>query len=180
MKTSDKVVIGATITALAALLVKRAKVVVLKPGLASLFGTVTDADTGQPISDVHIWFGVWDLGVSDATTNSAGEYSFNNVEPGGYQVNIEKTGYESVGVMITLVSGSNEQNISMIPSVVPIASLSGFVTDANTDRPVSGVKVTIAGLSTYTDANGEYGFTTLTPGNYAVVFEKAGYNKLTL
>ncbi len=81
---------------------------------------------------------------------------------------------------ITLVAGTNTRNISLTPTPAPLASLYGAVTDASTSLPIVGVKVTIAGVSTYTDSSGQYGFTNLTPGGYTVTFEKAGYNTLTL
>ena len=55
------------------------------------------------------------------------------------------------------------------------ATLYGRVTDAVTGVPVSGVKVSIDGLVTYTDASGNYGFIGLTPGSYSIEFSKDGY-----
>lgn len=92
-------------------------------------------------------------------TLSAGTYTFT--------VSLSSEGYVLDSKTFTLVVA------------VPVATLTGVVTDS-TGIPLSGVKVTIAGVSTYTDASGRYGFTGLTPGSYAVVFEKAGYNTLTL
>lgn len=76
---------------------------------------------------------------------------------------------------ITLVEGNNELNVQMAPILPPVANLYGVVTDAETGYPLSGVKVTIDGLTTYTDASGNYGFTGLTPGSYTITFEKEGY-----
>ncbi|GAI25299.1 unnamed protein product, partial [marine sediment metagenome] len=56
--------------------------------------------------------------------------------------------------------------------------LYGVVTDAETGYPLSEVKVTIDGLVTYTDAGGNYGFEALTPGSYAITFEKDGYETI--
>ena len=74
-----------------------------------------------------------------------------------------------------LVEGNNELNVRMTPILPPVANLYGVVTDAETGSPLSGVKVTIDGLTTYTDASGNYGFTGLTPGSYTITFEKEGY-----
>lgn len=80
---------------------------------------------------------------------------------------------------ITLHEGMNELNVGLVPIPPPVASLYGVVTDADTGVPISGVKVTIDGLSTYTNASGEYGFEGLEPGAYTIIFEKAGYETLT-
>ncbi|MBA7568362.1 hypothetical protein ES708_10083 [subsurface metagenome] len=73
---------------------------------------------------------------------------------------------------IVLVEGDNVLNVQLVKIV---ANLYGVVTDAATGLPLSGVKVTIDGLTTYTDASGNYGFTGLTPGSYTITFEKEGY-----
>ena len=79
---------------------------------------------------------------------------------------------------ITLVEGDNVLNVPLTPIPPPVANLYGVVTDAQTGYPISGVKVTIDGLTTYTDASGNYGFTGLSPGSYTIAFEKDGYETL--
>lgn len=76
---------------------------------------------------------------------------------------------------IILVEGSNELNIGMTPIAAPVANLYGVVTDAETGYAIEGVKVTIDGLTTYTDSLGQYAFEGLTPGTYTITFEKEGY-----
>jgi len=80
---------------------------------------------------------------------------------------------------IVLVEGDNVLNVGLTPIPPPVANLYGVVTDAQTGYPLSGVKVTIDGLTTYTDASGNYGFTGLSPGSYTITFEKDGYETLT-
>lgn len=67
-----------------------------------------------------------------------------------------------------------------VTATTALADLSGVVSDASTGLPLSGVKVTIAGVFAYTNTSGYYSFTGLTPGSYSIVFEKSGYNTLTL
>ena len=80
---------------------------------------------------------------------------------------------------ITLYEGNNELNVSLTPIPPPVANLYGKVTDASTGYALQGVKVKIAGLTAYTNANGNYGFTGLTPGSYIITFEKSGYEIIT-
>ncbi|MBA7558670.1 hypothetical protein ES708_00277 [subsurface metagenome] len=56
-----------------------------------------------------------------------------------------------------------------------LANLYGKVTDAETGYPLEGVRVSINGLTTYTNGSGYYGFEGLTPGSYTITFEKEGY-----
>ncbi len=81
--------------------------------------------------------------------------------------------------MITLHEGENQLNVQLTAVPPPVATLSGIVTETTTGASLSGVKVTIAGVSAYTDSNGRYGFTG-TPGSFALTFEKAGYQTLVL
>ena len=78
-----------------------------------------------------------------------------------------------------LYEGNNTLNVQMVSILLPIANLYGKVTDIDTGNPLSSVKVTIDGLVTYTDSNGDYGFEGLGPGSYTVTFEKEGYTKVT-
>lgn len=76
---------------------------------------------------------------------------------------------------IFLTEGVNELNISLTPIGPLVANLYGIVTDIDTGQPISGVKVTIGGVVTYTNASGAYGFEGLSPGAYTIVFEREGY-----
>ena len=80
--------------------------------------------------------------------------------------------------MANLVEGNNVLDVQLIPIAPPVANLYGVVSDAETGYPLSGVKVSIDGLTTYTDVNGNYGFTGLTPGAYTIQFSKDGYETI--
>ena len=60
-------------------------------GKASLYGVVTDATTGQPIPDVLVTLNGLEL-----YTDSGGNYSFEDLEPGGYMLQFSKENYETV------------------------------------------------------------------------------------
>jgi len=146
------------------------------PGLANLYGKVTDAVTGNAIPGVLVT-----LDGVQAYTDSGGNYGFTNIDPRSYHVTLQKEGYEVSSKDITIHEGDNPLNIQMVPIVVPPgeATLHGVVTDAVTGDPIAGVKVTIDGTTAYTNAGGEYGFTGLPPGSYVVTFEKEGYETAT-
>lgn len=61
------------------------------PGKANLFGKVTDAVTGSPVSGVLVG-----LDTMGTLTDGAGNYLFEDLEPGGYVVQFSKEGYETV------------------------------------------------------------------------------------
>lgn len=145
-----------------------------EPGLANLYGRVTDADTGDGISGVLV--------TADGLqtyTDAAGDYSFADLNTGSYGIRAEKEGYQMVSEDITLVEGNNEVNVSLTSIAPVLANLYGVVTDAETGNPLVSVKVTIDGLTAYTNASGNYSFEGLTPGSYTVTFEKEGYETAT-
>ncbi len=81
--------------------------------------------------------------------------------------------------MVVLVEGNNQLNVQMTPIPPPVANLYGVVIDAETSYPIEGVKVTIDGLVSYTNASGAYAFEGLAPGSYNITFEKEGYETVT-
>ena len=60
------------------------------PGLANLYGKVTDAATGQAIPDVLVT-----LDGMQVYTDSGGNYSFTDLEPGEYALEFSRDGYET-------------------------------------------------------------------------------------
>ena len=60
------------------------------PGLANLYGKVTDALTGQPISGVLVSLNSWTV-----STDSSGYYAFIEMEPGGYVLQFSKENYQT-------------------------------------------------------------------------------------
>jgi len=59
------------------------------PGLANLYGKVTDAVTGRPIPQVQVT-----LNGLETYTNAGGNYAFADLEPGEYILQFSKEGYE--------------------------------------------------------------------------------------
>ena len=60
------------------------------PGLATLYGQVKDAITGEAISGVLV-----SLNGLETHTNGGGDYAFTDLEPGAYTLTFSKEGYET-------------------------------------------------------------------------------------
>jgi len=60
------------------------------PGRANLYGRVTDAETGEPISGVLV-----SLNGYSAYTDNAGNYIFPDLDPGSYMAQFSKEGYQT-------------------------------------------------------------------------------------
>lgn len=61
------------------------------PGRANLYGKVTDAVTGAPISGVPV-----SLNGLEVYTDAGGNYIFEDLEPGEYVLEFSKAGYETL------------------------------------------------------------------------------------
>src|SRR5690554_685139 len=68
----------------------------------SIRGTVTDADSGEPLAGVNIVISGTQTG---APTDGNGEYEINNIDAGTYTVEARYIGYETLAKRITVVNG---------------------------------------------------------------------------
>jgi len=62
----------------------------IPPPVANLYGVVTDAETGSPISGVKVTIDGLVI-----QTDISGNYEFEGLEPGTYNIKFEKEGYET-------------------------------------------------------------------------------------
>jgi hypothetical protein len=119
-------------------------------------------------------------GVASATTtaNASGVYTFAGLANGTYTVTPSHTGYIfSPASQNATVSGSNVTGINFTASVqtAPTYSISGTISPT---AGGSGATVVLSGVvtaSTTTDSSGNYSFTGLANGNYAVTPSHTGY-----
>jgi len=101
----------------------------LPHGTATVSGTVTDAQTGQPVANatVGISLGTSGSGASYATTDSNGNYSFTGIATGTYNLSAwrydlsqgEKTMYQDSQKMQVSISGNTTINFALTPLPVP-------------------------------------------------------------
>jgi len=63
----------------------------IPPPMASLYGVVTDAETGYALDGVKV-----SLDGLVTYTDSLGRYAFDGLTPGSYTITFEKDGYETL------------------------------------------------------------------------------------
>lgn len=161
------------------------------PG-AGISGTVTDAVTGQPVSDATVE--VYDASgqfVSEAYTDDNGDYSVTqNLSAGTYTVEFTAAPWQNYleqydGDQATLASAAPIQlTASQVASGVdaalqPGGQISGTVTDASTNAPLPSIDVSVSDqagnfiTSTQTDGAGQYTVSGLPTGSYEVSFSSS-------
>ncbi len=125
-------------------------------------------------------------GTFSATTDSAGNYRIDGIEPGNYTLAAYRTGFiratSNPGVVFT-VEGDAVQQASL--TLVPAApgSIAGKVTDTG-GNIVSGASVTFTSTdgqiySTTTDSNGNYTLSSVAPSTYSGTATKTGFGSQT-
>ncbi len=135
----------------------------------------------------------------ETTTNTDGTYSFSDLSPGDYLVQTtDPAGFNSVGdtdggdenqTSVNVVGTEDVTGIDFVdeqPGSISGTILEDIDGDGVGDTPVpAGITVTLLDengdvlTSTTTDANGDYSFPNLSPGNYEVVAsDPSGYGSV--
>jgi uncharacterized repeat protein (TIGR01451 family) len=161
--------------------------------------------------------GVWgtkDDITATTTTNSAGNYEFNNLDAGKYQVIVDKTGYyvtkqlaagsttandsdiDGTGTTAVITLGAGEHKLTVDAGLYQKACVGDKVWEDKNhnglqDVGESGIGNVVVKLldstgavlqSTTTNSNGNYQFSNIDPGSYALQFDKSNviYNGVNM
>jgi protocatechuate 3,4-dioxygenase beta subunit len=145
-------------------------------------GTVVDSATGEPLFHAHV-FVRSAHGQGMAYTDSTGNYLIERLPVGTYLVRASAMGHypavypESVAV----AEGQTTEGIDFALRDCPRlqAGLGGYLVDGYSQDEIEGATVIAIGTEqsyqTQTDANGEYLFAALEPGDYRIQVSASGY-----
>ena len=140
-------------------------------------GKVLNGVTRQPIATASVSI---DSISAEATTDSAGVFQLEGLDPAGYSLRVSAPGYSQVGLNdVSVAVGVNTDLGDLLLSPLPSTGvLQGVITDAANSEPLAGVDVVVSGSSTAataTTADGRYSIVGLDPGNIVVAVLKDGY-----
>jgi uncharacterized membrane protein len=88
--------------------------------------------------------------------------------PKGYNITIEKDDYETKTEQVTLFDGSGDKSLGEI-TLRGIANIEGFISDADSGRPVDDADVTILDKGGVTDSGGRFLIENVTAGKWTLV-----------
>ncbi len=173
---------------------------ITQPERGSLFGVVTDAETGDPIAGAVVRLIPPDdreylsARTEDSqpyvVTDRRGFYAFPGLPVGTYGVKVAKRGYEpQVKRAVIEANQRTELNFELEKIIVPVyGALFGQLTDAETRDPIARALVMLGGglndaerltdranTETTTNERGIYLFRRLRPGEYIVYVYARGY-----
>ncbi len=142
------------------------------PTTGYIIGNVKDAQTLLSISGALV---STVPATSSVFSKDDGSYSFANVTPGDYTVQISKTGYQDASTQVTISAGNSSQADFILISST--GTVTGKVTDASTHLPISGVNIqTQPGtVSITTDSSGKYTLEKIPPASYTIKASISGY-----
>ncbi|MGM0556627.1 MAG: TonB family protein [Myxococcota bacterium] len=156
---------------------------------ATFSGTLVEVDSDMPIADgvVELRY-VGDEIEGDLAetreTGADGTFEFEDVPPGPYQVTVEVEGYEDKQSRVTFDS-DEKVDVTYKFTRAPI-TLSGQIREAGTRDKLAGLTVNIYDPESgdrlrqaYTDAEGEFAFRGLEPGEYRVEIQADNYETIS-
>lgn len=155
----------------------------LVPNAGTIYGTVTDSSTQNPISGatVDVYVNGTNILAGSSTTDVNGNYSVGLLAVGPFTVVYSAPGYQTnwAGIYLTPQDLNRQQNVSLAPTP---GTISGTVIDATTTNPIQDVLVTIYSGTTVVDSaetnsSGNYTITGLAPGSYTVTATDINYQQ---
>lgn len=114
------------------------------------------------------------------TTTSAGNWTVNNVVPGTYSIEFNKTGYVNQVINDIIVVGARITSVNQVVLFENGGSISGSVTVSSTDT-YSGISILAKNIikqKTYyaiTDNDGNFKFDSIAAGTYSITATYPGY-----
>ena len=144
------------------------------PATGTISGTVTDADTLDPIAGATV-----SDGTRQATTDANGDYSITDVPEGTYTVTASQEGYVNASQTNVVVTENTTTTVNFALTAIAYGAIEGIITDADSGNPIEGAIVTDGTRQATTDTTGYYLVTDVPEGGYTVIASAAGYQDAT-
>ena len=141
----------------------------------TVFGRVLRGGSGAPGFSVSV-AGVAAAGAGETVSGADGEWRIEGLEPGEYQVAVQSRSGQVVAGDHVVLETDTELDLH-----IPSGFVSGRVLEADTQRPIEGVAVTISGTAippiqrtATSDSAGAFEFAELADGDYTIRARASG------
>ncbi len=149
-----------------------------------LTGTITEFETDSLISKANVFT---QPATSYVTTDTNGQYTIYNIQPGEYTVTAAKSGYDTLKVGVTIIADKTTEADFILHESDSLnnqkyGSITGKIIDAITSSPVENANVytSPATVVLLSDNNGNFKLEHLSPQTYLLKVEKAGYDSTSI
>ncbi len=142
---------------------------------AKVSGTVTDAETGNPIHLARVR--VAGSSLLSASTARDGSYQLDGIPEGSHAIEVEHPAYLPHAAAVLALTNGEAATLSTALTPRPqTGHLAGRVLDRATGQPIAGALVqTSSGASATSDAQGLYSLTAVPAGLATLTITTAGY-----
>jgi hypothetical protein len=135
---------------------------------------VLQVNTTAPIAGVVVT-----VGNISGTTGGDGKVSLMGVPTGSATLVATKSDYETYQSTITVIANQTTVKTIYLTSSILGTTLSGVITDSETNQAIQGAKITLAQQIDYSDSKGHYQIANVPQGTYPIIAEITGYIKFT-
>jgi hypothetical protein len=133
-----------------------------QPQLGGISGHVYVVNTTTPVSGVTVRIG----GQSQSTDNT-GAYSFSSITAGAQTLTADKPDFEHYEMTVTIPAGSTLSHDIILTSSLATGTLHGRVFHV-TEGSLQGARITVGGITDWTDASGNYLVPNLPQGGHRI------------
>ncbi len=146
----------------------------------TLFGFVTDAQSGQPLEGATVTVTDADKTLSFLTA-ADGFYEITDITPGDIEISATKEGYLPQGYQISLTEDSSYRPDFALYSLSALVTVTGTVTNSKTLQGEPGVSIRLKDTEniTETGADGTFTLTNVPPGQQSLEIFKEDFVNTT-
>ncbi len=146
------------------------------PTDSTLKGRVLNQTTSAAIPGARVA-----VGAKSVNTGTDGRFQLAALPVGAFEVEVSATGYGTLRGKGSLAAGVNDLGDFKLVQLPTSSTLTGTVTNVDSNAPVSGAKVAVQGtsLSAITDATGNYRITGIANTTFQLLVTATGYNNAT-
>ncbi len=140
----------------------------------TIVGIAIDAITGQPIVNATI-----KIAGQTVTTDREGRFRVKEIEAGDVAVSAGQSGYRANAQTITLEALKTAE-ARLVLEPITQGSIAGTVVDATSNRPLADVRVSVAGQSAQTGADGRFLIEEIEQGDVEIAATKTIYERAAM
>lgn len=143
-------------------------------GSTSLTGLVEDASSKTPIAGATVT-----VNGTSAVSDANGAFTVDNLVTGSFTASVMAAGYGTASIAGTLAPGANNAGTILLTqgSGSSVSTVSGTVTDDQSEAPIAGATVQIQGtsLTAVTGTDGTYTIGNVSSTQFSVLISAPGY-----